>query len=273
ANQRVRRIDYTTGVIRTIAGTGTAGYTGDGGAATTATLNNPTGLTVDSEGNVYVISSAASGQVVRQIGPGGHVLFPSQGKGTSGAPQFITITNTGNSTLVCTNAVMTGTNGSEFSIDPTSTTCLLTPGAELSAGATCKIGVIFTPAETGLREATLNLLDNTINGTDGVVLKGDGTLPTPSLKITAPTNGASFVSGSTITFSASVTHSGTQPTGKVQFKVDGANLGSPVTLSSGAASTTVTGLTTTTHTLSVTYAGDANYNATGPVSVSITITS
>jgi len=93
------------------------------------------------------------------------------------------------------------------------------------------------------------------------------------LKITAPTNGASFVSGSTITFSASVTHSGTQPTGKVQFKVDGANLGSPVTLSSGTASTTVTGLTTTSHTLSVTYAGDANYNATGPVSVSITITS
>jgi hypothetical protein len=272
ANQRVRRIDYTTGVIRTIAGNGTAGYTGDGGAATTATLSSPTGVAVDSEGNVFVISSAASGQVIRQVGPGGHVLFPGQSKGTSSAPLFITVSNTGNSTLILTNVVMAGTNPTQFQVDNTTTTCNLTAGAALASGATCKIGVIFTPTATGLQQATLNILDNSVIGNDSIVLKGDGTLPAATFKITAPANGASFVSGSAVTLSASVTHSGTQPTGKVQFKVDGANFGSAVTLSSGAASTSVTGLTTTSHTLSATYTGDANYAPGGPISVSIAIT-
>lgn len=68
------------------------------------------------------------------------------------------------------------------------------------------------------------------------------------------------------------TSSGTPPTGTVQFKVDGSNYGSAVTLSSaGTASTSVTGLTVTTHTLSATYSGDSNYAAAGPISVSITV--
>jgi hypothetical protein len=98
-------------------------------------------------------------------------------------------------------------------------------------------------------------------------------LPSPTFKITAPVNGATFTSGTPVTFSASVTStSGAQPTGTVQFKVDGANYGSPVTVSgTGTASTSVTGLTTTTHTLSATYSGDSNYAAAGPVSVSITV--
>ena len=51
-NQRIRMI--RSGVITTIAGTGTAGYSGDGGAATAAQLNYPECIAVDSWGNVYV---------------------------------------------------------------------------------------------------------------------------------------------------------------------------------------------------------------------------
>jgi hypothetical protein len=47
-------------IIRTIAGNGTAGYTGDGGSATQAALNNPTGIAVDSQAAVYIISSLLS---------------------------------------------------------------------------------------------------------------------------------------------------------------------------------------------------------------------
>ena len=52
-NHRIRRVD-TQGMISTFAGTGTAGSGGDGGPATEAQLNSPTGVTVDGEGNVYV---------------------------------------------------------------------------------------------------------------------------------------------------------------------------------------------------------------------------
>jgi PKD repeat protein len=53
ANNRVRRIT-PAGTITTIAGTGTAGYSGDGGQATSAQLNTPYGVAVDQSGNVYI---------------------------------------------------------------------------------------------------------------------------------------------------------------------------------------------------------------------------
>ncbi len=53
---RVRKIS-PTGAITTIAGNGTCCYTGDGGLGTAAQLNQPWGLAVDAEGNVYVADS------------------------------------------------------------------------------------------------------------------------------------------------------------------------------------------------------------------------
>jgi hypothetical protein len=52
SNNRVRVVS-TTGIIVTIAGTGTAGFTGDGGIATAATMRSPNGVAVDANGNVY----------------------------------------------------------------------------------------------------------------------------------------------------------------------------------------------------------------------------
>ncbi len=53
-NQRVRRVDATTGIITTVAGNGTAGYSGDGGTATAAEFNHPTGVAIDKYGMLYV---------------------------------------------------------------------------------------------------------------------------------------------------------------------------------------------------------------------------
>src|SRR5208337_509531 len=53
-NQRIRKVTASTGVISTFAGNGTAGHSGDGGAATSAKLYYPTGVAVDSSGNVYI---------------------------------------------------------------------------------------------------------------------------------------------------------------------------------------------------------------------------
>ena len=53
-NQRVRRIDANTGIITTIAGNGTAGFSGDGGPATAAEFNHPTGVAMDKYGSLNV---------------------------------------------------------------------------------------------------------------------------------------------------------------------------------------------------------------------------
>jgi hypothetical protein len=55
-NNRVRKVTVSTGIITTIAGTGTASYSGDGGAATSAALNYPFAVTIDSSGSPSLAS-------------------------------------------------------------------------------------------------------------------------------------------------------------------------------------------------------------------------
>src|ERR1051326_2866962 len=51
---RVLRVDASTGVLTLVAGTGTAGPSGDGGPATAATVNGVRGLAIDAAGNLYI---------------------------------------------------------------------------------------------------------------------------------------------------------------------------------------------------------------------------
>ncbi len=50
-NQRIRKVTASTGIITSIAGSGTSSYSGDNGPATSATLNEPYGVAVDSAGS------------------------------------------------------------------------------------------------------------------------------------------------------------------------------------------------------------------------------
>ena len=54
-NHTIRRIDNETGIITTVAGCGRAGYSGDGGPATEATLDNLYSLQVDTNGDLYIV--------------------------------------------------------------------------------------------------------------------------------------------------------------------------------------------------------------------------
>ena len=78
---RVRRVAAATGLISTIAGTGTGGFTGDGGPATSAQVN-ATGIAVDRAGNVYIAEGVA-GHRIRRIGTNG-IITTIAGNGTAG---------------------------------------------------------------------------------------------------------------------------------------------------------------------------------------------
>jgi sugar lactone lactonase YvrE len=79
-DHRVRKI-ATNGIISTIAGTGTAGFSGNGGQATLAELNKPIGVDVDGSGNIYI--SEAGNYRVRKISPNG-IISTFAGNGTAG---------------------------------------------------------------------------------------------------------------------------------------------------------------------------------------------
>jgi sugar lactone lactonase YvrE len=54
-NHVVRRVDAKTGIITTVAGSGKKGYSGDGGPATKATMNEPYGIALDTMGNLLIV--------------------------------------------------------------------------------------------------------------------------------------------------------------------------------------------------------------------------
>ena len=78
---RVRMVD-ANGVITTFAGTGSAGYSGDGGPAVQATINTPTGVCVDARNNVYL--NDLGNRRVRKITPQG-IITTVAGNGTLGS--------------------------------------------------------------------------------------------------------------------------------------------------------------------------------------------
>ncbi len=83
-NHRIRKITAATSEISTIAGTGTTGYSGDGGQATTAAIRSPVGINLDSAGNVYFGDYAAY-NVIRKITVSTGIISTVAGTGiTSG---------------------------------------------------------------------------------------------------------------------------------------------------------------------------------------------
>ena len=85
-NFRVRRVDAQTGLIQTIAGTGSPGYSGDGGAASLAAISTPGGLAMDGAGDIYFADTG--NHIIRRIDVNGNITnvagIPQSG-GFSGA--------------------------------------------------------------------------------------------------------------------------------------------------------------------------------------------
>ncbi len=128
-NNRIRKVTASTGIITTIAGTGTASYSGDNGPATSAALFYPEGVAVDSAGrthnvllsgclnvsllgNVYIADlnnnrvrkvTISTGIITTIAGTGTGSLSGDNGAATSAAlyyPRGVTVDSSGKATVV-----------------------------------------------------------------------------------------------------------------------------------------------------------------------------
>ena len=81
-NDRIRKVNASTGVITTVAGNGTPGFSGDGGAATGASLHEPHDIVVDSSGNLFF--SDAANDRIRRVDDSTGVITTFAGTGTAG---------------------------------------------------------------------------------------------------------------------------------------------------------------------------------------------
>ena len=168
SNNRIRMVT-PAGVISTIAGTGTAGSTGDNGPASAAELNAPRGLALDSLGNLYIADSGNN--EVRKITPAGLILpvatqlnnpvsvaTDAQGSvyiADSGSNQIITVTAAGTASIF---AAIVGPQA--VAVDPS--------GNVLVADAT-KIWTI-TPA------GVASTMITGLNSPSGIAVASDGSL-------------------------------------------------------------------------------------------------
>ncbi len=71
ANFRIRKIIISTGIISTVAGNGTGGFSGDGGQATAAKIDSPYGVILDAAGNLYIADTG--NQRIRKVNTSGTI--------------------------------------------------------------------------------------------------------------------------------------------------------------------------------------------------------
>lgn len=92
SNNRIRMVDLRTGVITTVAGTGTATFNGDGRPATEAALAGPSGLTIGTDGRLYIADTfngriravdPATGIIETVVGDGGEYRYQGEMEASS----------------------------------------------------------------------------------------------------------------------------------------------------------------------------------------------
>ena len=151
-NERVRWVS-PNGIMTTVAGNGVAGFSGDGGSATAAELYEPTGVVLDSSGNILV-SDYNNGRV-RSISAfpalgtsAGNLSFGLTAVGSTSSPESLTLSAYGPVTI---SNISTSTNFSEADDCPSS----------MTNGTVCTMYVYFVPTASG------NLNGNVTVNTNG----------------------------------------------------------------------------------------------------------
>ncbi len=160
---RVRRIS-TAGIVSTVAGTGSQGFSGDGGPATSAQLNNPTAVAMDRAGNLYIADQF--NHRIRRVSSGGTIATIA-GTGTAG---FSGDGGPGvSANLNFPGAMVTDANGDLY----------FTDGPNARVRKVSAAGIISTVAGNGTRGFAGDdgpALSASFNGAFGIALDAQGNL-------------------------------------------------------------------------------------------------
>ena len=266
----VDKVDIATGTIRGLAGAlGSAGFSGDGGTATVAKLDQPVALALDSFGQLYVADF--TNNRVRQISAtAAPVSFPDTATGQTSSSQTVYVSNIGNRNLSFLNISASG----DFIVDPSGNCSGVT---SLSGGTTCAAPTLFDPQQPGTRTGSAVFTDNALNAvgsTQTVTLSGNG-LQIATITALSLSTANTILPGTPVTLTASVAPNAAgsvTPSRTISF-YDGATLlqAPAVITSQGKASISVSNFTAGVHTLTAVYSGDANFSTSTSPAVSLTV--
>jgi sugar lactone lactonase YvrE len=180
---RVRRVDATTGLISTVAGTGTAGYNGDGILATTAQLNVPHDTALDSQGRLYIADRSnyrcrrvdpVTGLISTVAGSGSGVYGGDGGPATSagmGWVEGVWVDSTGNIYLaISTDGNIRKVNGATGVISTFATGV----GYPLDVSGDCGGDIFVGTGDAQVYEVNSGGVVSTVAGTGTGGFSGDG---------------------------------------------------------------------------------------------------
>ena len=238
-NSRIREVEASTGIIRTVAGNGAFGFSGDGGPATSAELDLlvgfSNGITGDRQGNLFIAEESNSR--IRRISGLAAVVGISVGPSTATVSPSATQQFNAN----VTNAINTAVTWSLSGTGCTGNGC----------GTISPQGLYTAPSATG------SPLTVTVTATS----VADNSKQASTVAVSSSANPSVFGQAVTLTATVSPSSSSSVPTGTVTFS-DGANtLGTVPLNSSGSATLTASSLAVAAHPITATYSGDSGFFA------------
>ncbi len=277
-NNSIREVT-PLGTINTVAGAGSgcAGQidsVGDNCLATSAELNSPFGVALDSAGDIYIADEGSNRIREVQISQPPLLAFAGTLVSLASASQDVAVLNLGNAALTISQ-ISTAAN---FSLGGSDTSCSTTSQVLVPAGS-CVLGVEFNPTVGGNILGSVILTDNSLNvgsATQTVALQGTGIPPAPTTTTLFAAPPSVALGGTTaLTASVSSAIAGTI-TGTVTFLKGSAVLGT-AEVSGGLATLNVAvasvanGFTSGANTVTANYGGDVNFAASsGPTSLTVT---
>jgi sugar lactone lactonase YvrE len=290
SNHRIRKLNLTTSIITTIAGTGTQGYSGDSGPAISAAIDSPTGIAVDASSNLYLADThnhrvrkiAATTGIITTIAGTGALGFSGDTTVATSAnlalPHGLTADSAGNLYLadtanhrirridaitgIITTIVGDGTQAFAGDNGPPTAASLDSPTA-----TTLSPAINLTLSDTGnqrIRQVVTQPASTTITTIAGLGVTAPGTLNLTAPSVIAYGTGQVIASLSTSPATGSVTF----------FEI--AN-GTAKTLGTSAlvnntATLSTTNLPAAAYNLTATYSGDQTHSSAQSAALALTIT-